>query len=314
MEPYLGVLAVILGYIADKIWADPEDMPHPVIAFGKGIAVGERRLNRGKYKRVKGAILTLVLVTIVFIIFRWLQLLFLNISVWIEALYIAYIFFLGLAGTTLIKECNNVFKQLDISLEAGQRQVARIVGRETSSLNAQKVRSAALETMAENLSDGVVAPLFWFAIAGIPGMMAYKMINTLDSMIGYKSERYKEFGAFAARLDDFANFIPARITAFLMALLSCSKRSFSFLFTYGRNHSSPNAGFPEAALAGILNARFGGPNVYHGELVNKPFIGEKEKEFDNKDIKVAAAINFKVEFCSVLIVLFIEIASTYFKI
>lgn len=117
--------------------------------------------------------------------------------------------FYCLAGTTLVREVCGVFKAVDRSLEEGRKQVARIVGRDTSGLSAQEVRTAALETLAENLSDGVIAPLFWYMLLGVPGMLAYKMINTLDSMIGYRNERYRRFGCFAARLDDVANYIPA---------------------------------------------------------------------------------------------------------
>ena len=135
--------------------------------------------------------------------------------------------FYCLAGTTLVREVCEVFKAVDRSLEEGRKQVARIVGRDTSGLSAQEVRTAALETLAENLSDGVIAPLFWYALLGVPGMFAYKMVNTLDSMIGYKNERYRRFGCFAAHLDDAANYIPARLTAFLMVVAS---GRFSLLF------------------------------------------------------------------------------------
>ena len=132
--------------------------------------------------------------------------------------------FYCLAGTTLVREVRMVFKAVDRSLEEGRMQVARIVGRDTSALSAQEVRTAALETLAENLSDGVVAPLFWYLLLGVPGMLAYKMVNTLDSMVGYKNERYRRFGCFAARLDDVANYIPARLsdgTGFRSPFLVC---------------------------------------------------------------------------------------------
>ncbi len=137
--------------------------------------------------------------------------------------------FYCLAGTTLVREVRMVFKAVDRSLEEGRKQVARIVGRDTSALSAQEVRTAALETLAENLSDGVVAPLFWYLLLGVPGMLAYKMVNTLDSMVGYKNERYRRFGCFAARLDDVANYIPARLTAFLMVLVSGRLSLFAFV-------------------------------------------------------------------------------------
>ena len=183
-----------------------------------------------------------------------------------------------------------VFEAVDESLEKGRTQVGRIVGRDTSELSAQEIRTAALETLAENLSDGVVAPLFWCALFGVPGMLAYKMVNTLDSMIGYRNERYREFGCFAARLDDVANWIPARITALLMAVVAPKMDSqgrkmksfrelLRFVRRHGSQHLSPNSGYPEAALAGILNCRFGGPHNYFGEEVYKPYIGEIHKDF-----------------------------------
>ena len=125
-------------------------------------------------------------------------------------------------------------------------------------LSAREVRTAALETLAENLSDGVIAPLFWYAVLGLPGMLAYKMVNTLDSMIGYKNERYGDFGYMAANIDDIANWIPARVSAFLMVLAAGKPKLMKFVRKYGRCHASPNSGWPEAALAGILNCRFGG--------------------------------------------------------
>ena len=192
------------------------------------------------------------------------------------ALQVLLIFYC-LAGTTLVREVREVFRAVDRSLEEGRRQVARIVGRDTSGLSAQEVRTAALETLAENLSDGVIAPLFWYIILGVPGMIAYKMINTLDSMIGYRNERYSRFGCFAARLDDVANYIPARLTAFLMVAASGRFSLLLFVGKYGNQHASPNSGYPEAALAGILNCRFGGPHNYFGEEVWKPYIGEHER-------------------------------------
>lgn len=163
-----------------------------------------------------------------------------------------------------------VFEAADRSLEEGRRQVARIVGRDTSGLTDTEVRTAALETLAENLSDGVIAPLFWYLLLGVPGMLAYKMVNTLDSMIGYRNERYRAFGCFAARLDDVANYLPARLTAFLMVLVTGRLSLLRFVFRYGPRHASPNSGYPEAALAGILDCRFGGPHQYFGEWVYKP--------------------------------------------
>lgn len=211
--------------------------------------------------------------------------------------------FYCLAGTTLVREVRMVFLAVDRSLEEGRRQVARIVGRDTSELSAQEVRTAALETLAENLSDGVVAPLFWYLLLGVPGMLAYKMVNTLDSMIGYRNERYRRFGCFAARLDDVANFIPARLTAFLMVVVSGRLSLLGFVARYGSQHASPNSGYPESALAGILNCRFGGPHNYFGEEVWKPYIGDNERPLTTEDMHTAIRINRRAEGLMILLVL-----------
>ena len=167
------------------------------------------------------------------------------------------------------------------------------------------MRTAALETLAENLSDGVIAPLFWLALLGTPGMLTYKMVNTLDSMIGYRTERYRDFGCWAAHIDDIANYIPARLTALLMILpqlLTLNFKLFNFVRRYGRCHASPNSGYPEAALAGILNCRFGGPHYYFGQLFDKPFIGENDRPLTTADMKKAVLVNRTAEILMVIIV------------
>ena len=198
-----------------------------------------------------------------------------------------------------------MFLALDCSLEDGRRQVARIVGRDTSELSAQEVRVAALETLAENLSDGVIAPLFWYAVLGVPGMLAYKMVNTLDSMIGYKTERYKDFGCWAAHIDDVANYVPARLTAILILLANGKKLVTNSLFVYknGRNHASPNSGYPEAALAGILNCRFGGPHYYFGQLFDKPYIGTNDRLLTTDDMRKAVRINRIAEVLMIIMII-----------
>ena len=168
-----------------------------------------------------------------------------------------------------------------------------------------------METLAENLSDGVIAPLFWFALLGVPGMLAYKMVNTLDSMIGYHTERYLEFGCVAARVDDVANYIPARLTAMLMIIGAWMRYPkqysivylLSFVKKYGRKHASPNSGYPESALAGILNCRFGGPHYYFGEYFPKPYIGENERELNFEDMRLSVRINRISEILMILLVI-----------
>ncbi len=325
-------LSLLIGWLLDLMVGDPQRLPHPVVWFGKMIAACERKLNRGTNRKLKGALTAFGLILFVFV-FTWMLRKVLDTY----ALYLfdAIAIFYCLAGTTLIREVRAVFLALDRSLDEGRRQVARIVGRDTSELSAQEVRTAALETLAENLSDGVIAPLFWLAILGTPGMLAYKMVNTLDSMIGYKTDRYRAFGCWAAHIDDIANYIPARLTAFLMVLPrlvtinthggskflrpSGSKRTkferftfhsslFTFVRTNGRCHASPNSGYPEAALAAILNCRFGGPHYYFGELFDKPYIGTNGRLLTTEDMKKAVRVNRTAEVLMVAIVLLCQLA------
>ena len=299
----INPIALLIGWLLDLIFGDPVRLPHPIVWFGRMIAFGEKRLNHGTHRQLKGAVLAVYLIVGVFTlawgIHSYLSVLSYPFSVIFDVLIIFYC----LAGTTLIREVRQVFLALDRSLDEGRAQVARIVGRDTSELSAQEVRTAALETLAENLSDGVIAPLFWLMLLGTPGMLAYKMVNTLDSMIGYHTERYLQFGCWAARIDDVANYIPARLTALLMILPYIKLPITHFVHTYGRNHASPNSGYPEAALAGILNCRFGGPHKYFGEVFDKPYIGENERELTTADMKTAVRVNRTAEIMMVVIVL-----------
>lgn len=302
MEPYIFTLALIIGYILDLLLGDPRWLPHPIVLFGNAIAKGEKALNKGKNRKVKGLFIVLLYVFICLSVFGSLSYFLFDINTYAYVVYASIFVFYGIANNSLIFECKEVAKALsEKGLEAGRKRLSWIVGRDTSKLSPEEIKTAVLETLSENLSDGVVAPLFYYAIAGIPGIMVYKLVNTFDSMIGYKSERYKDFGWFAANLDDVLNYIPARITAFMIVAVSLSWRSVRFIFKYARKHSSPNAGYPESALAGLLNCRFGGPNVYHGKLVDKPYIGENHKELTDKDMKRSFFINHKVTFLLVVL-------------
>jgi len=297
-----ALLILLLGWIADLCLGDPVKLPHPIVGFGKLIAVFERMLNRGSYRKLKGAITALLLISVVFISVYYLERWLFSIHFYFGMAFSGACVFFCLAGTTLIREVREVFYAVDRSLEEGRRQVARIVGRDTSQLDEQEVRKAALETLAENLNDGVVAPLFWYLLLGVPGMMAYKMVNTLDSMIGYRTERYRDFGCWAAHIDDIAGYVPARITTLLMLLVTWRLGILSFVTWFGREQDSPNSGYPEAALAGILNCRFGGPHTYFGEYFEKPYIGTNERPLTTDDMKRAVAINRRVEIVWVLII------------
>ncbi|MCU7371006.1 adenosylcobinamide-phosphate synthase CbiB [Paucibacter sp. O1-1] len=300
MESTLLLISPLLtGYLLDLWLGDPDNWPHPVRVFGNLIAAGERFLNKGGFRFVKGMLLSVSLVVLVFL-FTMLN----NVLRPYPGLFwlvnSVFVYF-GLANKNLIVEgAAGVFGFAE-QPGSGRRQLARIVGRDTSKLNENQVRIAVFETMSENLSDGVVAPLFYYAIAGVPGMMTYKMINTMDSMLGYRNDRYEWFGKFSARLDDVANFI-RRFTAILMVLLTGSSRGWKAILKYGNKHKSPNAGYPEAALAGILDCRFGGPNVYHGKVVQKPYIGETGRTIQN-EIRRVSSINHKVCLATLLILI-----------
>ena len=304
-------LPLLAAWLLDRWLGDPAWLPHPVVAFGKMISFCEHLLNKGSRRGLKGAFVAIVLVLAVYFaayyLFHWIASFSPGLLL---ALQILTIFFC-LAGTTLIREVRMVFEAVDRSLEEGRKQVARIVGRDTSGLSAQEVRTAALETLAENLSDGVIAPLFWYMLLGIPGMLAYKMVNTLDSMIGYKNQRYILFGRVAARIDDVANYLPARLTAFLMVIAGGRISLFSFVRKYGRQHASPNSGYPEAALAGILKCRFGGPHNYFGEEVWKPYIGHNDRLLTTEDMKKAVSINERAETIMVLLTMVVRVTCAF---
>ncbi|MDE6654707.1 MAG: cobalamin biosynthesis protein, partial [Muribaculaceae bacterium] len=189
MDAIIACLPLMIGWTLDLMAGDPAWLPHPVVWFGKAIAWCEHRFNKGACRRFKGAVCAILLIVGAFLLTAW----FLSAieNAWINVSVQAILIFYCLAGTTLVREVRQVFIAVDESLDKGRVQVGRIVGRDTSALSAQEIRTAALETLAENLSDGVIAPLFWYAVLGVPGMVAYKMVNTLDSMIGYRNERYR---------------------------------------------------------------------------------------------------------------------------
>ncbi len=306
MDFIISIIPLLLAWILDLLLGDPMWLSHPVIWFGKAISFCEHRFNKGNWRRLKGGLTAVLLIVLTYLLTWWLLRLF-SPFLWLNLAVQTLLIFYCLASTTLIREVRLVFCAVDRSLEEGRHQVGRIVGRDTANLSAQEIRTAGLETLAENLSDGVVAPLFWYALLGVPGMMAYKMVNTLDSMIGYKNERYREFGMVAARIDDIANYIPARLTALLMIIVSGKWKLLGFVKKYGPKHASPNSGYPEAALAGILNCRFGGPHDYFGESVYKPYIGVTQRDFTYSDVNKAIAINRKVELLSIIMLIAVKL-------
>lgn len=297
-------IPLIAGYLLDLLLGDPRWLPHPIRLFGNVIAKGEALLNKGKFKLLKGALLTIILCALVFSFFYITQHWLITFNTTTYYIFTSIFVFYSLANRSLLHEGKEVFDTLQHKgLDAGRKRLSWIVGRQTSALNENQIRTAVFETLSENLSDGVIAPLFYYAIGGLPAMMTYKMINTLDSMIGYKSERYIYFGKFAARLDDVVNFIPARLTALLMVLVTFSKRGLAYILKYGHQHASPNSGYPEAALAGFLQCRFGGPNTYHGQVVVKPYIGDTPREITHDEFKKVMYVNHAVTVVMIILML-----------
>lgn len=320
---YLTLLLFTAGWLADMYKKDPNVSWHPIVVMGQAIAFFEHSFNQGTHRTLKGGVVALGLIVATFLLVLLVELGIVGLISYLQSvmfsrfvlivgtasmLLYGLMVFLSLSGYTLIYEVRAVFEQLSQSLDQGRKQVARIVGRDTNQLTENEVAAAALETLSENLSDGVVAPMCWYALFGLPGMLAYKMTNTLDSMIGYKNSRYLAFGRVAAKVDDVANYLPARLTAMLMVLVSGQWRHFSFVRRYAHAHASPNSGYPESALAAILNCRFGGPHDYFGELVEKPYIGHNERAFTYQDMELAVKINRRVELVMGLITIALRMA------
>ena len=303
MELLIVLLPLVAGYVLDLIFGDPRSLPHPVVGFGHMIAWVERKWNGGRWRGLKGCVVALIYPLLILIAGWGISAGAMTVGVWCYCIIATLFVFYGLANHSLIQEGGEVIRALrEEGLEAGRKRLSWIVGRDTSELSSKEIYTAVLETMAENLSDGVVAPLFYYALGGFPAMMAYKMVNTLDSMIGYKDERYRRFGCCAARLDDALNYVPARLTALLIALVAYRRGLFRFILRYCYMHASPNSGFPESAMAGILNCRFGGSHVYHGLLVEKPYIGDNDREVGYEDYRKAVRVNQSVTLVSVLLI------------
>jgi adenosylcobinamide-phosphate synthase len=273
---------IICAFVLDLAIGDPRCVPHPVVLMGKVIVHGEPALRTGTARRdfLAGMALSVLVISLSFVAAWSLVALFRLLPFWLYFVSTA-----ALASTTLAtRGLLDAVKRIEAPLIAGnvigaRRNLSDIVGRETSNLNQDKVLRATLESLAESTCDGIVAPLFYLFLGGVPLAMAYKAISTLDSMIGYRNERYFYFGKFAARLDDAVNFVPARLTAFFMIIAASAVRlnPARALRTTWRDHAkhlSPNAGYPEAALAGAFGIQLGGPSIYFGKEIYKPHLGD----------------------------------------
>lgn len=281
LEPaFILPLTVLLAFILDLFLGDPPFLPHPIRWMGSAISAAEPFFRRrGAHPALRGLLFTSLLVAATWGLSWTLVRAGRAIDPLFGGLLEILMIYYALATASLQQAALKVAQDLRRrDLSSARRSVGLIVGRETERLDQAGVSRATVETVAENLVDGIIAPLFYAVIGGGPLAMTYKMVNTLDSMIGYKNERYRDFGRAAARLDDAANWLPARLAVPLVALAAAVlngrwKAVLTLARRDGRNHSSPNAGLPEAAFAGALAVRLGGPNRYHGLTVSKPWIG-----------------------------------------
>ena len=264
---------MLMAMILDAIWGDPKwiwsRLMHPVVVIGKLISLADKHFNRYHYRKIKGLLL---LCNLVFFgaALGWLLGM---LGGFIEIILIAIL----IAQKSLSEHVSAVSSGCRKSLVGGRLAVAHIVGRDTSTMEEPEVIRAAIESAAENFSDGVVAPIFWYLVAGLPALIVYKCVNTADSMIGYKTKTYQEFGWASARLDDFLNWMPARLSAIILLWSKGNLflKGWSVVISDAKRHRSPNAGWPEAAMAYGLDIALAGPRSYEGKVENFAWVNER---------------------------------------
>ena len=305
MNRLIFFIKIWIAYVLDLIFGDPQNVVHPVQVIGKIISAGEKVLLRKKYKFLAGAVLNIFTVSITYTL-MYLISKSVKISVFfmIIEIYLMYTIF---SINSLAREGNRVYRILkEGDIEKARKDLSYLVSRDTEMMDEKMIIRSTMETISENTVDGIVAPMFYMFLGGMPLAMAYKAINTLDSMVGYKNEKYMDFGKFSAKVDDAANFIPARITGILIVLASMIlgynyKNSLKIFIRDRKNHSSPNSAHSEASVAGALGVQFGGKVSYFGKEINKPTIGDKTKDFELEDIRKNIRIMYVTSFLSLVI-------------
>lgn len=300
---YIVIICIAAALIIDFLAGDPYWFPHPVRFIGKYISWFEKLVRRvtGTATGLKlgGILLTITTVALTYLLSYAILHYAARISIWLYYFLNILLMYTCLAAKCLATEGMKIFTLLDEGKTAeARKQLSYIVGRDTENLDESEITRAAVETVAENTSDGVIAPLLYMFIGGAPLALAYKAVNTLDSMVGYKNDKYLQLGWASAKLDDLANFIPARLTAFFIVAAAYlmqldAKRSFGIIGRDHGNHSSPNCGYPEAAVAGALGVQLGGTNMYFGQPVYKPTIGDADRPLTKDDIKATNRIMYE---------------------
>ena len=286
-----GIAALIAGFLLDLLLGDPEWLYHPVRLIGRYISFAEKRLRaRGGDLRKSAVFLTastILLTMASAALVLWLLHLAGRIPLFVG---MALMNWMGIAVRCMAKEARGVEKSLDQGIYAARKQVARIVGRDTDRLSEEEIIKATVETVAENTTDGVISPLFWALLGGPILLWGFKAANTLDSMVGYMDEKYRDIGWSSAKLDDVLNYIPARLTALLMVAAAFltnldGRNAYRIVRRDHANHKSPNCAWSEAAAAGALHIRLGGTHEYFGKPVIKPTIGDADRPAEKKDIR-----------------------------
>lgn len=304
------IFKIYTAYILDLIFGDPYQITHPVQIIGKLISFFEKKFIDFPNKKLFGGILNISVLIITYIVCYFLA------KITIIEIYLMYTVF---STRCLANEGNKVYKILkEDNLKKARKELSYLVSRDTQDLEKKDIIRSTMETISENIVDGVIAPMIYMFIGGLPLAMVYKAVNTMDSMLGYKNEKYKEFGYFSAKIDDLFNFIPARITGGILIPTACFFLGYDFrsawkiFFRDRLNHNSPNSAHPEAAVAGALGIQFGGKTSYFGVIHGKPVIGDKIKEFEIKDIKKNIKILYMTSFiglivCSLVYLLYLKI-------
>ena len=311
MNKLILVIKIWIAYVLDLIFGDPQNIIHPVQIIGKMINIGEKSLLEKKYKSDRkykffaGMILNITVISLTYGITYLIRRTSENsIILTVAEIYLMYTVF---SINSLAREGNRVYNILkEGNIEKARKDLSYLVSRDTETMDEKMIIRSTMETISENTVDGIVAPMFYMFLGGLPLAMTYKAINTLDSMVGYKNEKYMDFGKFSAKLDDVANFIPARITGILIVIASMIlgydyKNSLKIFIRDRKNHSSPNSGHAEAGVAGALGVQFGGRVSYFGKEVDKPVIGDKIKDFELEDIKKNIKIMYVASFLSLVV-------------
>jgi adenosylcobinamide-phosphate synthase len=285
-----------LAYIIDRLFGEFKFIKHPIILIGELISFYEKKFYKDNI--ISGLFLVFFVIINVSIISFSIEHLLLYLPTFFYIVILSFLSSMFLAHKMLYDSVKNVLYAKD-----QKKAISMLVSRDTSDLNNSDINKAAIETYAENLSDGVIAPLFYLILFGFSGIVIYKSINTLDSMVGYRNKKYENFGKVSAKLDDLLNYIPSRITAILIMLVSFKWNIFSF-YKNGKQHESPNAGHPITAMALTLNIKLGGNTKYFGVIKTKPFFGINRETITKNDVLKALEKRDKIDFFILTILIF----------